>query len=581
MIRKLVRQMLTAQILSALTVSLCLLIDSVMIGRFLGQGAMAAYGFANPILLVIGAIGSMLAAGIQVSCSKSLAHGDHEETNRGYSSSIAVVLAVSALFIALVVSLRNPIASALGAEEKDGVLGMTADYLAGFSIGAPGSMGALVLIPFLQMAGQSNLLIVAVAAMTVSDVVLDLLLLQMPNPMFGMGLASSLSYYVAMAIAAVYFFSKKCVFRFSWKRVSMRKIGELFKNGIPASFAMASNVLLIFGLNRILRGFSNDAVAALSVITTVGNASGCIITGIGGVSLTMSGVFYHEEDRTGLRDLVRQLTRSAVILGLAAGLVLVLVSPLAAHLFLPSEKANDGTREMVTLGLRLFAAGLIPASLCAIFKNAYQSTERVLLTETISVIEGLLLPMAVALAFSSFLRETGVWLYYAGGEWLALLAWGLYVRFRTGHLPWREDACLLLRKDFGVPDADLLEADIHSLDEVPEVARRAETFCLERGKSDMISKHIALCIEEMAVNTIEHGFRREGKPRVLSVRVLHKADRWVLRFRDNCRPHDPIHYVPGEDREALSIRLMLGVSTEARYTYSMNLNNLTLELPPQ
>jgi anti-sigma regulatory factor (Ser/Thr protein kinase) len=295
----------------------------------------------------------------------------------------------------------------------------------------------------------------------------------------------------------------------------------------------------------------------------------------------MSGVFYHEEDRIGLRELIRRLARSAVILGLAAGLALVLVSPLAAQLFLPAEKANDRTREMVTLGLRIFAAGLIPASLCAIFKNAYQSTERVLLTEAISVIEGLLLPMAVALVFSGFLRETGVWLYYAGGEWLALLAWGLYVRSRTGHLPWREDACLLLRKDFGVPDADLLEADIHSLDEVSGVARRAETFCMERGKSDMISKHIALCIEEMAVNTIEHGFRREGKPRILSVRVLHKPDRWVLRFRDNCRPHDPIHCVPDEDREALGIRLMLGVSTEARYTYSMNLNNLTLELPPQ
>ena len=37
MIRKLTRQMLTAQIFAALTVSLCLMIDSVMISRFLGK----------------------------------------------------------------------------------------------------------------------------------------------------------------------------------------------------------------------------------------------------------------------------------------------------------------------------------------------------------------------------------------------------------------------------------------------------------------------------------------------------------------------------------------------------------------
>ena len=62
MIRKLIRQMLTAQVFSALTVSLCLLIDSVMIGRFLGVEAIAAYQLANPILLVIGAVGSMFLA---------------------------------------------------------------------------------------------------------------------------------------------------------------------------------------------------------------------------------------------------------------------------------------------------------------------------------------------------------------------------------------------------------------------------------------------------------------------------------------------------------------------------------------
>ena len=66
MIRKLVRQMLIAQVFSALTVSLCLLIDSIMIGRFLGEEAIAAYGLANPMLLAIGAVGSLLAAGIQV-----------------------------------------------------------------------------------------------------------------------------------------------------------------------------------------------------------------------------------------------------------------------------------------------------------------------------------------------------------------------------------------------------------------------------------------------------------------------------------------------------------------------------------
>ena len=210
MIRKLIRQMLAAQILSALTVSLCLLIDNIMIGRFLGLEAIAAYGFANPVLLFIGAIGSMLAAGVQVACSRSLGSGSKEETDRGYSSAVALMLGLSLAFMLLVLLFRDPLATAMGAGTEGALFEQTRDYLIGFSAGAPGSMGALVLVPFLQMAGQSTLLIAAVLAMTVTDVALDLLnVMVFHGGMFGMGLASSISYYAAVAVALIYFLSQR------------------------------------------------------------------------------------------------------------------------------------------------------------------------------------------------------------------------------------------------------------------------------------------------------------------------------------------------------------------------------------
>ena len=49
--------MLAAQILSAMTVMLCMLVDSMMIGRFLGVDSMTAYGLANPVLLIFAAYG--------------------------------------------------------------------------------------------------------------------------------------------------------------------------------------------------------------------------------------------------------------------------------------------------------------------------------------------------------------------------------------------------------------------------------------------------------------------------------------------------------------------------------------------
>ena len=344
MIRKRVRQMLTAQVFSALTVSLCLLIDSIMIGRFLGEQAIAAYGLANPLLLAIGAIGSLLAAGIQVTCSRSLGRGSQEETNAGYSSAIMVAGIISGVFMVAAILFRSFFAKAMGAGSSGELFNQTRDYIAGFSIGAPGSMGALTLVPFLQMAGQSNLLIVAVASMTVADVALDLLnVLVFHGGMFGIGLASSLSYYVAMVFAAVYFLSKKCIFRFSLKKVTKAKIIELLKGGVPAGVNMAASVLLVFALNRILLSTGGaEGVAAYAVIMSIGNAANCITTGIGGVSLTLCGILYNEEDRTGLKDTLTLLVRYAVILGAVggdAGLGMEVLSPV-------TQDAIEKTRRM-------------------------------------------------------------------------------------------------------------------------------------------------------------------------------------------------------------------------------------------
>ena len=578
MIRKLVRQMLTAQIFSALTVSLCLLIDNVMISRFLGKEGIAAYGLANPLLLAIGAIGSLLASGIQVVCSKSLGRGSQTETNAGYSSAVAVAGGVSLVFMAAVLLFTPSFARLMGAGRSGKLFDWTRDYLAGFSIGAPASMGALVLVPFLQMAGQSKLLITAVLAMTVIDVGLDLLnALVFHGGMFGMGLASAVSYYAAMIISAFYFLSKKCVFRFSFRQVTGKKITELFASGFPASFGMAATVLLVFLMNRMLMGLGGqNALASFTVINTIGNSACCIVTGIGGISLTLCGVFYNEEDRTALYGLLRLLYRYAVFLGLCMGAVLLVFAPALVSVFIPGA---DEAREMAVLGLRIYAAGLIPCCLNASLKNAYQATGRVLMTEAISLLEGALLPALAAFVLSRFLGVTGAWLFFPAGGLLTMLLIGLYVRARTGRIPWKPENYLLLRDDFGVPPEDLMEADIHSLEEVAAVSRQAEEFCISRGQSPRLANHIALCIEEMADNTVRYGFSGDGKNHDLSVRILRKPDHWIVRFRDDCPAFDPVHYIPQEEKPSVGIRLVLALAEEAKYTYSLNMNHLVLRIP--
>ncbi len=528
------------------------------------------------MLLIIGAVGSMLCAGAQVACSKSLGRGDREETDIGYASTIATGGLFSLVFTLLALLLRVPIARMLGANEP-ALLGDTSRYIVGFSIGAPASVGALMLVPFLQMAGQSNLLIVAVLGMTLFDVAFDLLnVFVFHGGMFGMGLASALSYYAAVAIGVGYFLSPKCVYSFSLRRIQWRKVRELVAGGVPSLFGMASSVAMIFAVNRILLNAGGEAaVAAFSVINTIMNASNGISTGSGGVALTLSGVLYNEEDQTGLSELLRVLTRSSVALGLAAMALLMAFARPCVELFIPYAGESQS---MAIRGLRVFSAGLTFCCLSNVLRNCYQGTGRVRMMEAICVLDNALLPILIAFLLSQIAGVDGAWFLFSLSETLTTLGILGYVWVKKGRVTWRPGDVLLLRGDFGVPPEDLLEVDPANLEEVMAASREAESFCLAHGGSGRMASHLALCVEEMGSNIVTHGFPRGRKNR-LSVRLQRKGGRWTLRFRDDCMAFDPIaHVSEGGVQENVGICLAMRIADEARYTYSMNLNNLTLVL---
>ena len=193
MIKKIFRQMLLTQILSAMTVMICMLVDSIMIGRFLGVESMTAYGLATPVLLVFAAFGSMLSAGIQVMCGKTMGSGDMKGTNGCFSVSVVLATAVSVIGLIVVLVFTSPICVLLGAGSPvpdNTVFFLTQDYIRGFIVGAPAFIFAQIMVPYMQLSGSRTRLVIAVIAMTVGDILLDILnVFVIKGGTLGMGLA--------------------------------------------------------------------------------------------------------------------------------------------------------------------------------------------------------------------------------------------------------------------------------------------------------------------------------------------------------------------------------------------------------
>ncbi len=107
--------MMITQVISSMTVTLCMLIDSIVIGRFLGVDAMAAYCYTQPVLLAFAAPGAMISAGIQVVCGNTLGSGNSDETDSCYTVSVAVTAVISILGLAIVLLFSGPICTLFGA----------------------------------------------------------------------------------------------------------------------------------------------------------------------------------------------------------------------------------------------------------------------------------------------------------------------------------------------------------------------------------------------------------------------------------------------------------------------------------
>lgn len=577
--------MLLTQILSSMTVMICMLVDSIIIGRFLGVNAMTAYGLANPVLLIFAALGSMLSAGIQVVCGKSMGNGDRLGTNRCFSASVFLAAVISVVGLCLILALSSPLCTLLGAGKPapdNEVFSLTQDYLRGFIIGAPAFLCAMIMVPFMQMSGNRSRLVVAVAAMTLSDILFDLLnVLVFKGGTLGMGLASSLSYYIAFFIGGAYFLKKDCMFHFSLKGVKRQVCGDMMKNGIPTMLNQVSLVLLVFLFNNILLDVGgNLSVASYSVVSTIGNICYCFGAGIGSVALMLASLFHSDEDRRSLQTVVKTMTRYALFLETAVIAVIQLAAPLLVNLFLTD---NLEARAMATLGVRLFSLSLLASALNTSFKNYYQGIGRVRLTEIISVLQSFAFTALYAVVLSRFLETTGVWLAWICGESTTFFFVSAVVWLKNKKITLSSGAYALLPADLGASADNCLDMTVRSVEESVLASEKAADFCLRHGENDRDSRLISLCIEEMANNIVEHGFTKDQrKDHSIEIRLMFKEDKRLIRIRDNCVNFDPVAYMDlhktDDPTVHIGIRLVMKMVKDANYVSSLGLNNLTLVL---
>lgn len=576
-VKRLYISFVIVSILSALTATAGMLIDNIIVGSFLGDNALGAMGIIGPISLIFSAFGNICSGGGTARASQALGKGDADKMQQIFSVTMIFVIISGALLMVVGLIFTTQIAQLLGAQGS--LLEPSVDYLRGYFLGAIPTIMTTALMGFVKIDGSPRLPLLCILVMTVANIALDVAMVTIFDlGMFGMALATSISYCLAVLTGLTHFMKKTSTLRLAKPKQIVKEMSSMITTGAPTAISRICDTIKVMVLNNMLVVLVGvGAVTALNIRTQANNFFGAFIMGLAQASVPLVGLFYGEEDKSALRDTLKNTLKIGLLINGIVAVLLFLGAPLFVSMM---NVADPVTSEMSILAVRFFAVGMPLALINLALMSYYQSTKSTGMAIVICVLQSLIYTIVLAVIMIRPLSDMGVWIAFFGAEVLTILTTLIATIIYKKKLPKNFEDFMRIEEGFGGNPKDRLEISIgNSMDELMKISQGIYKFGNGRNISEKLLKELSLCIEEMGSNVIKHAFE-PGEKKWFDVMILDKVDCLIIRLRDNGDAFDPTKYLadnPDAD-ELYGIRIIQGMASDMQYRRALELNNLIIVL---
>ena len=559
----------------------CVMIDGIVTGQFLGADAVAASGLLQPVVMIINLVGGLL-GGVGVMCTRYMGKAQRDRVDQVFSI-VMIVAAIYAVVSALLVYILAPwLGLVLGSKTGDPqIVKMISDYLRGFAPGLLFMRFTVLLSGIMMLDNDKKRSMMAMVSTLIADVVFDLLNVTVFNGgMFGMAVATSLSNVVGFAVIMTHYFRKDRVIHFTWKGLKLGDLVDVVLRGIPHGINMGCQALRTFVFNAFLLIIADKmAVTGLSIANNAFSVLFALVLGMFISASIISSLMYSEEDKHGLEQSITLAIKITAAVFVVIGILITLFPRPLSMLFVKPDAAaavDQGASFIRCWGIQfMFMAISFPVS------GTYQGTMHLKHSYIIDIMREGVLPIACVIGLGTAFGLRGAEFGFALAGILTFVLTLLIPFVCNKKFPFKPKGFLILSNDFGARPEELYEVTMHDMDEVIKTSEEVRSFCIERGAKKAKANMLALFIEEMAGNTVEHGYGK-GKKASVDLRLVFHDDSGVIRLRDDGNPFDPVKWLEknsGEDpASGLGIRVVTGLAQNVNYMASMEMNNLIIEL---
>lgn len=571
-------KLLPYQVLLLIITSVNGIVDSLYASHVIGQSAMSAIGLFGPLNHFLYAASIMFVGGSQVLYGRYLAR-DRNRINHLFTVTLMVSGGLGLLTsVLLVVGVNSGATHVLVNTQPD--LKMLNDYILGQAVGIPALIIGQQLFSFLSLENRRRWTmtasIICFAANWIGD---QLFIASFRWGTFGLGLGTSISEWVFLAVLALYYILGKSEWKFSLKGCKWGDAPQIVKLGYSGALSRFVEMFRCLIVNfLILKYVGSVGVSSFAASNSVLAVIWPVIFGMVAVARMLFTIYTGEEDRRSLVDVMKIVMNHGmtVVLVMVAGLVL-LAEPLTRLFF---RDPLDPIYNYTLMGFRLLPL-CMPLSLWSLIFVPYaQTVERKVISVVLPIVDGMVGVVVCSFILIPLMQMNGLYIsnILNGVICAAVILIGAWIVLKR--FPRNLEDLMAIPERIGVGPDERIDISITSLEEVADISRRIGSFCEERGIDVRRAFFASLCMEEMAGNIVTHGFTKDKKRHSADIRVVHKDDSILLRIRDDCTAFNPTEYHKvmkmDEDGKNAGIQLVYGIAREVQYQNLLGMNVLTI-----
>lgn len=372
--------------------------DSVIVGMYVGDNALAAVGSATPILNLLLALFVGVATGAGIVVSQSFGARDREGLTKSIGNCIALSAIATVIIMVVGPLVTMPLLTLLGT--PDSIIGWCADYLNIYFIGIVGFFFYNMLSGVMRGLGDSVTALLFLLVSAALNVVLDIVFVAE----FGMGVAGvSLATAIAQAISAVLCFIKlksmSDIFDLNWHTVKLvpQMAMRILRIGVPSGVTqaiMATAGMVVLNLTNAM----GEMVIACNVIIMRVDGFAMLPNMTFGQAMS---VYTGQNVGAGKFDRVTKGVKQGGVMALAFSAVITVVLLFFGKYLFDIFTDTEALIDLAVRMMRLMAVGYLCVSVTQVLGGVMRGAGDTMTPMWVSIISTILIrvPVAYGLAY--------------------------------------------------------------------------------------------------------------------------------------------------------------------------------------